>query len=355
MVKVSLAKRRFIILIGLLFALSVHAQEVKKCLICHGKPGLKKVLASGKVISLYVDESVLAGSVHANRRCEECHRDIVEIPHRGQVKKVDCTHCHYEGNPVGAPQTKAYRYYQDSVHGRAAAAGNPKAPVCQDCHGNHNVRKVNDPDSKVYPVHIPETCGACHLSIYAEYATSIHGQALRDGNLDTPSCTSCHGEHRILSPENPASPVYGTNIPKTCPKCHAAVGLMSKYGIETTPVETYQESYHGVASKFGMRTVANCASCHGVHDIRAPEDPRSSVNLANIPKTCGQAKCHPGANINFAKGKIHVEPRDPRSGVLYWVSTFFKWLTITVMVGLVIHIALDLNRKFRHRRAAETK
>lgn len=345
--------RQAVALIGivLVFAVSGHAQELKKCSICHGKPDFKKVLENGKVVSLYVDEAELANSVHAGRRCEECHRDIVEIPHRGSIQRVDCTRCHYEGNPVGAPDTSLYQDYRLSVHGQAVAAGNQNAPVCQDCHGGHGVHKATDVTSNVNRLHVAETCGRCHLKIYAEYTTSIHGELLREGNQDVPACTDCHGEHNILAPTNPRSTIYATKVQETCSKCHAAIGLMGKYGIDVTPVATYKESFHGVAGKFGMRTVANCASCHGVHDIRPPEDPSSSVYIANIPNTCGKADCHPGANINFARGKIHVDPQDPKSGIVYYVSSFFKWLTITVMVGLVLHIILDVNRKFRMRRA----
>jgi hypothetical protein len=343
----------FVIVLALAFAPPAQAQQLKKCSICHEKPDFKKVLESGKVVSLYVDEAELANSVHAGRRCEECHRDIVEIPHRGVIKRVDCTSCHYEGNPVGAPDSPIYKDYRQSVHGQAAAAGKPEAPVCQDCHGGHNVHKATDPASTVHPLRVAETCGRCHLEIYAQYRTSIHGELLKEGNPDVPACTGCHGEHGILSHEDPHSTTYVTRVQETCSRCHAAIGLMSKYGIDVKPVVTYKESFHGVASKYGMRTVANCASCHGVHDIRPPADPKSSVNIQNIPKTCGKSGCHPGANINFARGKIHVDPKSRESGVIYYVSMFFKWLTITVMLALVIHIILDLNRRFRMRRAGE--
>ena len=129
-----------------------------------------------------------------------------------------------------------------------------------------------------------------------------------------------------------------------------SIGIVGKYGIQTGQVETYEESFHGVAIRFGMRTVANCASCHGVHDIRPPEDPASSVNVANIPQTCGQ--CPPGANANYARGKMHVQPKDPESGIVYYVSAFFKWLTILTVFGLVSHILLDLFRQVRRRKAA---
>jgi len=171
------------------------------------------------------------------------------------------------------PKGAGYRDYTESVHGRKALAGDPEAPLCQDCHGTHDIKAPADSASSVFKLNMPKTCGRCHLEVYAQYAASVHGVALlEEGNLDAPSCADCHGEHKILEPSAPGSSVYATRVPATCGTCHAAEGTVGKYGIETSRVKTYQESYHGVAVEFGARTVANCARCHGAHDIRPPED-----------------------------------------------------------------------------------
>jgi hypothetical protein len=331
---------------------SAQAAPDVKCALCHSRPDFKVIRPSGVVEHLYVDLEELASSVHAQHKCEECHADITEIPHPPNAARVNCTRCHYEGNPVGVPQTGVYGDYSESVHGLEAKSGNAKAPICQDCHGGHGVRSHVDSTSAVNKANVPEVCGSCHLEPYADYSTSVHGVALLErGEVEAPSCTDCHGEHNILRPTVPGSRVFATNIGETCAECHAAESIMGKYGIETTQVDTYEHSYHGIAVKFGERTVANCASCHGVHDIRPPEDPRSLVHIDNIPKTCG--KCHPGANPNFARGKIHVEPKSKESGPVYYVATAFKWLTTIVIFGLVVHILLDFNRKLRARRKSE--
>lgn len=329
--------------------------ELQKCTICHGKPGHKKIDDSGHVTSLFVDEKILKSSIHADKSCTDCHGDVTEIPHRVLPKKVNCTRCHYFGNPIGAPQDVDYRAYMESVHGKAAASGNKDAPKCQDCHGNHNIRAHTDPDSNIARERIPKTCGRCHIDIYAEYKESVHGEALyAENNADVPVCTSCHGEHNILSPKDPESTVYPSHVAEACSHCHAAETIMGKYGIDSGQVATYEESFHGTAGKLGSATVANCASCHGVHDIRGPDDPKSSVYIDNIPETCGH--CHEGANSNYAKGKMHVDPNKKESGVIYYVKFAFTWLTIMTMVGLIAHILLDLNKKAkrgREKRAAE--
>lgn len=328
-----------------------HAQPVKlqKCTICHAKPGHKRIYDSGHVKSLFVDEKILKKSVHADKACTDCHGDVTAIPHRVLPKKVNCTRCHYIGNPIGAPQDVDYRAYMKSAHGQAAASGNRKAPRCQDCHGNHNIRAHTDPASNIFREQIPKTCGRCHIEIYAEYRESVHGDALyAEGNADVPVCTSCHGEHNILAPTDPDSTVYPSHVAEACSQCHAAETIMGKYGIDSEQVATYDETFHGIAGKFGSVMVANCASCHGVHDIRGPDDPKSSVYIENIPETCG--RCHEGANVNYAKGKIHVDAKKKEAGIIYYVAFAFKWLTIMTMIGLITHIFLDLNRKARMRR-----
>ena len=340
-------------LIGLTLVLlfASGAEALAKCLICHGKSTLAKRLPSGRVVSLFVDERQLKDSVHGGRACTDCHSGITAIPHKGEIKRVSCVRCHFKGNPVGAPQTDIYVEYAKSVHGVAAASGNTKAPVCQDCHGHHNIRSPKDAASQMNKAHIPETCGRCHLAVFSDYRESAHWKAFASGKKDSAVCTDCHGEHTIRSHDSPESSTYLSRVPKTCSRCHASVAVVGKYGIKTDQVATYGQSYHGIAIKYGGKTVANCASCHGIHDIRPSDDPKSAVYVDNIPRTCG--KCHTGANVNYAKGKIHVDPTKRDAGAIYWVSLFFKWLTISVMVGLIGHIGLDLFRRYRRRGSAE--
>jgi hypothetical protein len=340
------------ILMGPLLVLLIPggAEALKKCTTCHRKPTLSKRLPSGRVISLFVDEELLKESVHAKHSCSDCHSDIRAIPHKGEIKRVSCIRCHFKGNVVGAPQKDINLEFAKSVHGVAAAAGNAKAPVCQDCHGTHNILSPKDPDSQMNKANIPETCGRCHLEVFSDYRESVHWAAFEHEKEDSAVCTDCHGEHTIRAHENPESSTYMTRVPETCSRCHSSVAVVGKYGIKTEQVATYGRSYHGIAIKFGGKTVANCASCHGVHDILPSSDPRSAVHIDNIPKTCG--KCHTGANANYAKGKIHVDPTKREAGTVYWISLLFKWLTISVMMALVGHIGLDLFRRFRRRGAA---
>jgi nitrate/TMAO reductase-like tetraheme cytochrome c subunit len=197
-------------------------------------------------------------------------------------------------------------------------------------------------DSMVSRSGIPLLCGQCHKKEKEEYLTGIHGIKWANGDTLVAVCVDCHSVHGIFEIKDPRSTVYATKSAKTCARCHGDSEIMPKYSHQ---VETFAESFHGIAQEFGVKRAANCVSCHEYHIMLPQDNPKSSINPANLPKTCG--KCHPNAGKTVAMGKIHVDARDPSSGIVYWVSMIFKYLTITIIVGLVLHIILDLSRKFR--------
>lgn len=295
--------------------------------------------------------------------CLTCHRQAVvparSAPGGGRVgadaalkvtQEKLCLSCHLgrpETHTTNGPTTMFIAAFENSVHGRALAAGNGAAATCVDCHGAHQMRKGFDPAAKVNKLHIPETCGACHVKEAAAYGSSVHGEAVRAGNRDAPVCTDCHGEHDILDPKDPRSPVAPANVSaQVCSPCHSSVRLAAKYGIRSDRFRTFSSSYHGLAIQGGDVAVANCASCHGFHEVRRPGDPKSSINPANLAATCGQ--CHPGSDVRFAAGKIHVaasaKEEDP---ILYWVAALYAVLIVAVIGGMALHNLADFLRKSR--------
>ena len=96
----------------------------------------------------------------------------------------------------------------------------------------------------------------------------------------------------------------------TCAECHSSVRMAKRFNLPTGMVKSYQASFHGLATKYGQTNVANCASCHGVHDILPSKDPASSINPKNLQPTCG--KCHPGAGETFAKTLHPPKVTSPR-------------------------------------------
>jgi len=199
----------------------------------------------------------------------------------------------------------------------------------------------------------PVDCGACHEPEAAVYRESIHGVEAGKGNPDVPTCASCHGSHAIAPVSAAESRVSLKNLPQTCSTCHESMAFSKKYGLPSRRYSTYRSSFHGEANRFGQTTVANCASCHGAHNIFPRSDRRSTIAPANLVKTCGQ--CHPRATDNFARGKVHVEATPQNSMGVFVVRTFYYWF-IGILVGLfVLHITFDLFGRARRRLRPEVK
>ena len=199
------------------------------------------------------------------------------------------------------------------MHGRAVENGSQKAAVCTDCHGAHEILPANDAKSPINKFNVPATCGKCHADVAERFMQSIHGQAIARGNGLAPVCTDCHGIHTIKAPIDPNSSVSEQNLSRdTCARCHEGVRLSQEFGVPGNRVSTYLDSYHGLASEGGSVVVANCASCHGVHNILPSSDPRSTINRANLDATCG--KCHKGVTQKFTLTKVHVDGWRPIHG-----------------------------------------
>jgi cytochrome b subunit of formate dehydrogenase len=273
----------------------------------------------------------LEKSAHAGLPCETCHANHEKYPHPAKVPKPLCTTCHVD--QAGD--------YAGGVHGQARKNGNEGAPDCGMCHGG--AHELLPPKSQPFRTAVPDTCGICHPEVVDQFRKSVHGRAVARGVADAPLCTDCHGEHRILKHTNEDSRVSNAHIRETCGECHGDVRLTRKFGLPSDRLITFDSSFHGLAAKSGSQTVANCASCHGVHNILASSNPNSTINPRNLPKTCGQ--CHPGAGARFAISQVHVVEGVKEPLALRWVRQFYLVL-IPVTLGLMfLHNAGDWIRK----------
>ena len=242
--------------------------------------------------------------------------------------------------------------YRESVHAKAIAQGNVSAAVCTDCHNSHDILPASHPQSPIAKVNVPATCSKCHKAETTEFMESIHGQAVTRGVSRSPVCTDCHGIHNIVAPvERTTATVSSAVATETCARCHEGVTLTKEFGVAGERVSSYQDSYHGLASRMGSRVVANCASCHGVHNILPSSDSKSMIHVANLPQTCGQ--CHVGAGANFATGRIHLtselvaaditsDPGVIGTRIVRWI---YVPLIVLVIGGMLVHNALVWGRK----------
>jgi cytochrome b subunit of formate dehydrogenase len=285
----------------------------------------------------------LEKSAHTGLPCDTCHEGHEKVPHPANIPKPVCGSCH---------ESQAGDY-ANGVHGLERKKGNEGAPDCGLCHGS--AHELLSPKSQAFRSAVPETCGMCHTDVVDQYKASVHGQALARGITQAPLCTDCHGEHKIIRHTNEASPVNSSHIRDTCANCHGNVTLTRKFGLPNDRLVSFDSSFHGLAAKAGSQSVANCASCHGVHNILPSSDPKSTISAKNLASTCG--KCHPGAGQRFAITQVHVVEGRTQQPALKWVREFYL-LVIPVTIGLMlIHNLGDWLRKlarlrFQARRAA---
>jgi cytochrome b subunit of formate dehydrogenase len=290
--------------------------------------------------------------------CSDCHGDHDILPSTARRSAVHptnlpqtCGKCH-ENLDI----TKKYdilidhpiQIYARSVHGQATRGGVYVAASCNDCHSTggtaHKILGPGSPDSSINHFNIPTTCGQCHKGVESDYWEGIHGQLAARGETDAPVCTDCHGEHGILSPDDPLSPVSGSKVAEmTCSPCHESAVLNEKYGIRTGRLTTFIDSYHGLKSKAGDTHVANCASCHGVHRILPSSDATSTINPKNLRQTCGE--CHPNISEKMASTPIHgIGGQGLRTPIADVVAKIYI-VAIAIIIGLMIlHWVIDLIR-----------
>ncbi len=368
------------------FALSVHGRNrgakgpAAACEDCHTTHAVRKVSEQegtirkafaesicarchGEVSARYVQSDhgvALMSGVKGAPSCIDCHGEHnVQSPqdsssataHSNEAKI--CLACHLDNPDVRSrvgPSAGFISSYEASVHGQAVKSGNHLAATCTDCHGSHDMKKGSNPTSTVAKANIAVTCGRCHSMIRDQYDYSTHGVALRRGVTASPTCTDCHGEHNILSPKDARSPVAAANVSaQVCSPCHASVKLTDKFGLSSDRFKSFQDSYHGLAEQSGAVKVANCASCHGIHDIKPSTDPSSRIHPSNLSSTCGT--CHPGANQKFTQGKVHIIAESGPDDILYVVSNGYIILIVVLIGGMAVHNILDFIRKSRRQLA----
>jgi hypothetical protein len=289
------------------------------CLACHSDKSLTTKRA-GRTVALFVETKRFSSSVHGSLACTDCHADLAgkELPHATPLKRVDCGSCHSE----------EYEQHSKSLHGRALAKGDPLAPRCVDCHGNHDILPVKDPKSAVAPLNVPFVCGKCHRegtpvqrnrdigqhNILENYSESIHGEGLlKRGLIVAPNCASCHTPHSILPHTDPKSSIARVNIAKTCTKCHAEIEQVHRKTIRgelwekeanVLPACVDCHQPHKIRNVFYTQGMADadCLRCHDNQRLKARDGRSMYVNAAEVAGSshakvaCSQ--CHSEVNVS---------------------------------------------------------
>lgn len=196
------------------------------------------------------------GSIHArpniddqsrtNATCYDCHNAHYVYPIDSEIGAFSrleipniCGKCHSEERDV----------YLTSVHGVEVSQNeNPFAAVCIDCHTTHNIESPRVASTRL---DITQNCGNCHDEELETYTGTYHGQVSVLGYAYTAKCFDCHGHHDIRRVDDEASRVHENNRLETCRTCHenATAGFITFQPHGTTDdFERYPEMW--IASKF---------------------------------------------------------------------------------------------------------
>ncbi len=342
------------------FAHSVHGQAQLTCTSCHTDvdpqklphPEKLKPVNCGTCHAQAVKD--YTGTVHGKARrdgntvaatCTDCHgkHDILRAKDPGSSVnhlnlEATCGKCH--GNDIVVqkahlPGGNIVTLFHDSIHGKALkGAAQSAAPTCTNCHGTHDIRAKDDPESRTNRARIPETCGTCHEPIKAAFNNSQHGKMRQEGNLGAPGCNDCHSAHSIQQHETPK---FVTGVVEQCGTCH------QEY------LTTYRDTYHGQVTGLGFARMATCASCHGSHEILPASNPASKVSAQNRLATC--QTCHAGASLNFASYDPHANRHDrARNPIYYYSAKFMEFLLLGVFGFFGVHTVLWFGRSVVEKR-----
>jgi len=362
------------------FAEDVHWKNGVNCHDCHGgDPSVSNLRESHAKADGFRDRQDL------KKVCGNCHEEEVvhllkgvhakagERDETGRGTPLECSVCHggdqhlifpvddarsgvFLDNQVkmcGECHAEELGTYEESVHGRGLKdSGLSVTASCADCHGAHAIYLAADNRSTLHATNVAETCGECHRFIQQWLKESVHGQGNGPGSLAErtapggggkrkPSCTDCHQGHDLPHPE---SVRFRSELPTRCGNCHA--GLSTRYAMST----------HGELTQLGYGAAAECADCHGTHDILPISDPQSRLAAgANRLDTC--TKCHVYAVQNFSQFDPHANHKDTENyPLLHFVyvglrALFFFFFGFFVIHGLLwfVRAFVDTLQRGRHK------
>jgi len=120
--------------------------------------------------------------------CVDCHGNhFIQGPPTGDFRLHSpeiCAQCHADKELMEhyGISTEVFETYVSDFHGKSIIlfepeypGQEPNKPVCIDCHGVHNIRSKDDPQSSVMKDNLLSTCQKCHPDATANFPTAWMG------------------------------------------------------------------------------------------------------------------------------------------------------------------------------------
>jgi hypothetical protein len=234
---------------------------------------------------IFLASLIVAGNIPAaaDDQCRACHDALGDRPSVLFKKDVHasagitCADCH-GGNPRSDDMEAAM---STSAGFLGVPVSDSISVVCASCHSNADrMRKYGS---------------TLRTGQWETLQKSVHGRPGTSGGTRIAQCTGCHPAHGVLPKSNPGSTVHALKVVATCTHCHSDASYMRAYNtsLAVDQREKYRTSVHGMLNAKGDPKAAECASCHGSHEILPRTEPNSHVYPTRLPGTC--ARCHSDA------------------------------------------------------------
>jgi cytochrome b subunit of formate dehydrogenase len=289
------------------------------CHDCHG---------GHRILSLASEKSALT-PLNQPATCGKCHGSDALSPRNGIAKR------------------RLLERYYSSVHWQSVKEGKPAAS-CSNCHGSHHILPSSDRESHVSRIGLLSACAQCHQAVVQIYSKGSHGRTLLHGNLDVPTCTTCHGDHDMMSLKTQVGGTRNFAGTQICIWCHGNVRMMARYALDTSPVESYMKDFHGLTQRGTAGTSATCADCHDAHHSLPESHPESRMHISNRGSACG--KCHGKTSDSFIMSFTHrTVAVDHGGGIKRIIIIIYLVLILAIIGGMLIHNGIIWLHSFRKK------
>ncbi|GAB4369347.1 MAG: hypothetical protein Kow0042_10990 [Calditrichia bacterium] len=197
-----------------------RANVPKLCTDCHDKPSEADTVMTerGRVLVDYSSSvhglGLIKKGLLPSAICTDCHSHHYVLDSDNELSSVNhknlaatCATCH----------RGIYNQFVNSIHSPNVTHTDKKLPTCEDCHSAHTIREI---EQDQFMTEVTHQCGSCHEDLASTYQETMHGKAYTLGYLDAAKCSDCHGAHDIKEVDDPDSHVGFKNVVQTCRKCH---------------------------------------------------------------------------------------------------------------------------------------
>lgn len=243
-----------------------------------------------RVNSIFILLLILAGfilvlipQVNASENsCIDCHKTLTpfieeqkrfnQIRIQHLERNVSCSlECHEER--ARSLATANYQQWSESVHAL-------KGVACEACHGGDpkqaakekahiNFKNNTDPESPIYYTNVPKTCGKCHAVELDHFKNTMHYQRLR-AESRAPSCVTCHQPHsfKILK---------ASELTTFCSVCHNPKDQIAAASVPGDAKQALEKQKEFQEEVFKAKTALAEAKAKGIDVSSARKDLEKAI------------------------------------------------------------------------------